>query len=100
MNRNAAWVARWIAVRRASGGPHAGGYCGATLLRGELHTDGATNPNGNSALPSQLQSALPAHPAATPALLNSHFSLQFVAASHGPPAYSEPAYIRHLALLI
>lgn len=63
-------------------------------------TDGAPNTTGNSTLPAQSQTALPAHPATAPALLNSHFSLQFVAASHGPPAYSEPAYIRHLALLI
>jgi len=62
-------------------------------------TDGTTNPTGNSTLSSQSQSSLSAHPAAAP-LLDSHFSLRFVAASHGPPAYSEPAYIRHLALLI
>lgn len=66
----------------------------------DCKTDGATNPTGNSTLPSQSQSGLPAHPASAPALLNSQFSLRFVAASHGPPAYSEPAYIRHLALLI
>jgi len=63
-------------------------------------TDGATNPTGNSTLPAQSQPALPAHPATAPALLDFHFFPKFVAASHGPPAYSEPAYIRHLALLI
>jgi hypothetical protein len=63
-------------------------------------TDGTTNPTSNSSLSSQSQSPLSAHPAAVTALLNSHHSLRFVAASHDPPAYSEPAYIRHLALLI
>jgi hypothetical protein len=63
-------------------------------------TDGTTNPTGNSTLSSQSQSSLSAYPASAPPLLNSPFSLRFAAASHDPPAYSEPAYIRHLALLI
>ena len=58
-------------------------------------TEGTTNPTSN---PNLSPPAVSAHPA--PAVLNSYSSLDFVAASHGPPAYSEPAYIRHLALLI
>jgi hypothetical protein len=63
-------------------------------------TEGTTNPTSNSNLSARLQPAVSVHPAAATAILNSHVSLQFVAASHSPPAYSEPAYIRHLALLI
>lgn len=63
-------------------------------------TEGTTNPTGNSNLSPQSQQALAAHTGAAPVLLNSHFALRFVAASHSPPSYSEPAYIRHLALLI
>lgn len=63
-------------------------------------TEGTTNPTSSSNLSPQSPAAVSAHPAATLAVLNSHSSLRFVAASHGPPAYSEPAYIRHLALLI
>jgi len=63
-------------------------------------TEGTTNPTSNSSLSARLQPAVSAHPAAATAILNSHFSLQFVAASHGPPVSSEPTYIRHLALLI
>jgi hypothetical protein len=63
-------------------------------------TDGTTNPTSNSSLSSQSHPALSAHPVVATALRNSHHSLRFVAASHDPPAYSEPAYIRHLALLI
>lgn len=63
-------------------------------------TEGTSNPTNTSTVLSQSQLILSAHPAAAPALLNSHFALRFVAASHRPPAYSEPAYIRHLALLI
>jgi hypothetical protein len=63
-------------------------------------TEGTTNPTSNSNLSPQSQPAVSVHPAAATAILNSHFSLRFVAASHGPPAYSEPAYILHLALLI
>jgi len=63
-------------------------------------TEGTTNPTSNSNLSAQSQPVASEHPAAARTILNSHFSLQFVAASHGPPVYSEPPYIRHLALLI
>jgi hypothetical protein len=63
-------------------------------------TEGTTNPTSSSNLSPQSQHAVSPHPAATLAVLNSYGSLRFVAASNSPPAYSEPAYIRHLALLI
>jgi hypothetical protein len=63
-------------------------------------TEGTTNPTSNANRSAPSQPAVSVHPTAATAILNSHFSLRFVAASHGPPAYSEPAYILNLALLI
>jgi len=63
-------------------------------------TDGTSNPTSNSNLSPQSQSVVSTHPASGLAVLNSHFALRFIVTSHGPPTYSEPAYIRHLALLI
>jgi hypothetical protein len=47
--------------------------------------------------PSQV--SLPAHPAST-TLMSLLLPLRFFGPSHGPPKDPQPAYIRHLALLI
>ncbi len=63
-------------------------------------TDGTTNPTSNSNLAPQSQFVVSTHPATGSAVLNSRLPLRFIALAHSPPGYSEPTYIRHLALLI
>ena len=48
----------------------------------------------------QLQLSLSAYPADAQALLPTMPTLGCIDRLHGPPAYSHPAYIRHLSLLI
>ena len=62
--------------------------------------DGATPPAGLN-LPSQSPTAISTtHPAGMQALIIPMAVSRHVSASHGLPADSHPAYIRHLALLI
>src|SRR5882724_5420148 len=59
---------------------------------------GTTPANGNTSSPQPL--SISAHPAGIQMPLPSLIMLSDASHSHGPPAYSSPTYIRHLALLI
>ena len=61
--------------------------------------DGTLPSNGLRISP-PLQIALSAYPVTVQSILPSVSLLRHAANSHGPPTESQPAYIRHLALLI
>jgi hypothetical protein len=59
-----------------------------------------TSPTNVVRLSPQLQLSLSAFPADAQALLPTLGLASRVDRSHGPPIYSNPAYIRHLSILI
>jgi|SRR6266568_5836793 len=61
--------------------------------------NGTTPANGLRVQP-KMQPSLSAHPSGARAILPSMPVLRLSSHSHGPPTDSNPAYIRHLALLI
>ncbi len=61
--------------------------------------NGTTSPPNNGRISPPSQASVLVH-LASAALPPSSMILRCLSCSHGPPIYSNPAYIRHLALLI
>jgi hypothetical protein len=62
--------------------------------------NGTTSPPNIVRVTPPLPTDIPAHPALTGTLSNSLLLRRRFEREHGPPIDSQPAYIRHLALLI
>ena len=62
--------------------------------------NGTTAPASSVRIAPSSRPVVAVHPASAQALLTSLFPLLRIDQLHGPPPSSQPAYIRHLALLI